>query len=579
MRLDDSELRRRLEMGEDGGWEFKQFQFSGDRPMSPRRDDLADELAAFANARGGVMLCGVTDRGDLQGLSRAQLDAVERQMVQVCRDAIRPPIAPSIERLELDGRLCLVVEVEEGAEQHDSPGGSYIRVGSAKRRMSSDERLRLAQRRGQARYRWFDEQTVDGTGFETLAERLWSRMISQQGLTDPRVALAKMRLLAEDEHSVTRATVAGMLLCAESPQEQLPQACITATCYRGADRASSQIDSKTIGGPLDQQIREAVAFVSRNMRVAAVKSPARTDFPQYSDRAVFEAVVNAVAHRDYSMAGSRIRLSMFEDRLEIQSPGVLPNNLTVESMSERQSTRNEVVVSMLGRMHTGDTLGAQDRRCFMERRGDGVLIIVSETETIGAPTPTFEVIDNAEVRLTIPAAPLGHRPARAVVRACSADGPLAGASVLVLFPNKTYVGATTDERGEAPVDLFTASLPLTVFAAAGGWAARREAGWIPSQSGMTLMMQPLPGGGSAIFPESSGTVPGIRGRLNPIRDTRDRTYLYTSNVAVNEGRPQPVSFRLGEDLQLTDSVGGRALVRIIDIAGSSVLLEYRPADA
>ena len=134
-----------------------------------------------------------------------------------------------------------------------------------------------------------------------------------------------------------------------------------------------------ITGPLNEQIAGAVAFAARNMQVAARKDPARSDLPQYSEKAVFEALVNAVVHRDYSMTGSKIRLSMFADRLEIQSPGSLPNNLSVESMASRQSTRNEALTSVLARMPVGGTRGGEDRRYFMERRGDGVPIIRRET--------------------------------------------------------------------------------------------------------------------------------------------------------------------------------------------------------
>ena len=144
-----------------------------------------------------------------------------------------------------------------------------------------------------------------------------------------------MGLLTNDENGTTRATVAGVLLCTRSPEEWLPNACISATCYRGKDRASGQIDTQIITGPLNRQIAEAVAFTRRNMRVGAYKNPARTDLPQYS--ALFEAIVNAVVHRDYAIQGSRIRISMFADRLEINSPGGLPNNLTIDSMDVRQS--------------------------------------------------------------------------------------------------------------------------------------------------------------------------------------------------------------------------------------------------
>ncbi len=204
------------------------------------------------------------------------------------------------------------------------------------------------------RFLWFDKQPVPGTGFGSLDESLWKPLLSAEDAAALELALEKMGLLTDDENGTTRATVAGVLLCTHSPEEWLPNACISATCYRGTDRASGQIDAQTITGPLNRQITEAVAFVVRNMRVGAYKNPARVDLPQYSEKALFEAIVNAVAHRDYTIQGSKIRLSMFTDRLEINSPGGLPNNLTIESMEVRQSTRNEVLTFMLGRMSVGN---------------------------------------------------------------------------------------------------------------------------------------------------------------------------------------------------------------------------------
>ena len=137
------------------------------------------------------------------------------------------------------------------------------------------------------------------------------------------------------------------------------------------------------------------------MHVAARKDPARVDLPQYGERALFEAVVNAVAHRDYSIGGSRIRISMFQDRLEIQSPGSLPNNLTVESMATRQATRNEALTSVLARMPVRGVRGSAHRQYFMERRGDGVPIIRRDTQELCGKLPDFQLIDNSELRLTI----------------------------------------------------------------------------------------------------------------------------------------------------------------------------------
>ena len=577
MNYSADDISRQLRLGEDSGWEFKQIEFAGDRPKSPRRDDLADEIAAFANSDGGVLLCGVTDRGDVQGMSRAQMDELERRLVEVCTDVIRPPVRPTILRREIEaGKPFLLVEVPQGHALHDSPGGNYHRVGSSKRKMTSDERLRLAQRRGQARFLWFDKQTIPGTGFRTLDEALWKPLLSAEGAADPESALEKMGLLSRDENGIRRATVAGALLCSQSPEEWLPNACITATCYRGKDRATGQLDAQTIGGPLRRQIAEAVAFAVRNMRVAAYKAPARADLPQYSEAALFEAVVNAVAHRDYSIQASRIRLSMFEDRIELQSPGALPNNLSVDDMPHRQATRNELLTSLLGRVPAAGVGGAGGRLFIMERRGDGVPIMRRETRELSGRFPEFRPISNSELCVSIPAASLESSSAQAVVTVHCAGWPVPRTDLLILFPNKTWKRARTDQDGEARVDLHATHLPMTVFAAAPGHAARVKRNWVPADGALVLDLDALPDGGAVIFAEATGDLPGLTGRLNPIRDTHDRTYLYASNIAVNQGQPQPVHFLLGEPLRLTDADGQELLARIVDIVGRSALVEYRP---
>ena len=578
MTYSDEDIARQLHLGEDSGWEFKEVSFTGERPSSPRRDDWADEIGAFANSDGGVLLCGVRDDGTVQGMSREQMDALERLLVELCTDSIRPPIRVDIFRKEnAAGAAFLLVEIPTGYALHESPGGNFVRVGSSKRRISGDEQLRLAERRGQARFIWFDKQPVPETGFGTLDEALWKPLLSVAGAVDPAIGLEKMGLLARDEHGTVRAAVAGILLCCREPEAWLPNACITATRYRGNDRSSGQLDAQTIGGPINRQVTEALTFALRNMQVAARKNPGREELPQYSASALFEALVNAVAHRDYSISGSKIRLSLFEDRLEISSPGGLPNNLTIESMGERQSTRNEVLTSVLGRINAGDIAGAESRQFFIERRGDGVPIIRRETEALCGVPPEFRLIDDAELCLTIPAARLEPTPATPVITVRCAGAPLSDVDILALFPNKTWRRASTDANGTASVALHSTHLPMTVFAAAPGVSASQVTGWIPAEEALVIELDALPNGGSVLFPEATGNLPGLDGRLNPIRDTLDRTYLYASNIAINGGQPQPVAFRLGEPLQLTDAEGREAQVRIVNIVGRSALIEYRLA--
>ena len=574
----DAEIRQRLRLGEDSGWEFMQIEFKGDRPTSPRVEDLADEMAAFANANGGVLLCGVSDGGQLQGMSPGQMAALGRLLVEVSTDAVEPSLRIDIHHRELAGKAFILVGVSRGDSVHGRVGRVFIRVGATKRRLGGDELLRLAQRRAQSRYLWFDRKVVPQTGFHTLSERLWEPLLSAAGPADPRQALMNLSLLTSGEPIVDRATVAGVLLCTNSPHEWLPQATIVATQYRGKDRSCALLDSQEIEGPLADQVADAVKFVVRNMRVSARKTPAREDLPQYSKTAVFEAVVNAVVHRDYSMSSGCVRLSMFKDRLEIDSPGELPKGMTIGSMESIQSTRNEVLASVFGRIPVGAVPGSDHRRYMMKRRGGGVSIIRRETRETAGVEPEYRVIDESNLVLTIPAARLELTPSDATVTVHSGGKPLVGVDVLALFPNKTWQQATTDEAGEAEFDLYTTHLPMTVYAAVPEYAAGLAREWTPHKGGLLLELVPLAAGGAVIFPNATGRLPRLRGRLNPIRDTSDRTYLYADNIAIDEGREQPVPFRLGKPLRLTDAFGVEVSVTIVDIIGRAALVEYRPFD-
>ena len=155
-------------------------------------------------------------------------------------------------------------------------------------------------------------------------------------------------------------------------------------------------------GPLDRQIEDACHFVVKNMRVAAFKYMGRVDRPQFDMAAVFEAIVNAVAHRDYSIYSSKIRLRMFEDRLELYSPGSLPNYMTMESLPYLQSTRNNVITSLLAKCPVPDQPWmTTDRRTMMDRRGEGVPIILSNSERLSGRLPEYRLFNDRELMLTI----------------------------------------------------------------------------------------------------------------------------------------------------------------------------------
>jgi predicted HTH transcriptional regulator len=271
--------------------------------------------------------------------------------------------------------------------------------------MKPDVLARLFQQRSQTRLIRFDEQPIANADPEVLVPSLWERFRTVISPVNDQEFLQKIQLVAVDEDGVLRPTVSGVLMAAEHPQEFIRTAYIQAVCYRGAERNGSyQLDAKDITGPLDMQVREACKFVERNMRIYAIKAPNRIETPQFSMNAVFEAVVNAVVHRDYSVYGSRIRLHLFADRLEIFSPGTIPNTMTIDSLSERQWARNELLSTLLARCPMNVNAIGSQRSYIMDKRGEGVPIIITESKKLSGRKPEYQLIDDAELKLTIFAA-------------------------------------------------------------------------------------------------------------------------------------------------------------------------------
>lgn len=405
-----NELLAKIRLGEDSALELKRVVTRGARVVGPEREDLADELAAIANTADGVLLLGVDDGSrDVLGIPMEALDDAERLVREVCNDSIKPPVVARITKIELPdtagvARAVIKVDVPRSLFVHKSPRGYFHRIGSSKRETSTDYLLRLGQQRSQARLIRFDEQAVPDTTRADLDANLWHRF--SDPATEPiQNALRKRKLLTEQD-GIERATVAGILLCTAHPERWLSSATARAVRFRGVLQDSNfQVDAADIDGPIDQQILGLYAFARRVRRHSVRRGPPPIEVPQFSDRALFEAIVNAVVHRDYSVFGSRIRMFVFDDRLELYSPGPLPNTLSVDSLALRQSTRNEAIKSALVKLPVGESGGGSGRGYYMEANGDGVPIIIRETERLAGVPPVWRVIDDAEVLLTIPGAP------------------------------------------------------------------------------------------------------------------------------------------------------------------------------
>ena len=410
-----SDLLKQIALGEDSVLELKAVEFSDNKVTVPHKNGMADELAAMANTVSGVIVLGVDDKSrEIIGIPLEKLNIVESWLRSICNDSIDPPLDCVIRKLIAPDprggeKTILQIDVPRSLFVHKSPNGYFRRIGSSRREMKPDVLAWLFQQRSQARLIRFDEQTVPGTSLNGLNPKLWGRFRTVISPKADQEFLEKLKLVAKDEDGTMQATVSGILMAADTPESFMSSAFIQAVCYRGIERnAAYQLDAKDITGPLDVQIRDACKFVERNMRVFAIKAPHRIETPQFSMNAVFEAVVNAVAHRDYSIYGSKIRLHLFSDRLEIFSPGAIPNTMTIESISERQSARNELISSLLARCPMNvDAIGSQ-RNFIMDKRGEGVPIIITESEKLSGKRPEYLLIDDAELKLTIFAAQPPH---------------------------------------------------------------------------------------------------------------------------------------------------------------------------
>ena len=412
------ELRQAIRLGESTFLGLREVPFAGGMVRGPDRRDLADELAAFANTRGGVCVLGVRERSrEIVGIPEDRVGRVVALVREVCADSVEPPLEPVVDSLRLPSGAgeevgVVKVEIARSLFVHRSPGGRMHRVADSKRAMPREYLARLFRQRSQTGMVRCDQEIVHEARLDALSPRLWERFRTSRTGRDRDDLLSMLQMARRDRRGVLRPTVAGVLTASEDPREWLPNAFIQAVAYRGRRVRPRgwgrpyQMDASDISGPLDHQVAQACRFVARNMKVRGFKRLGRIDRPQFDMAAVFEAVVNAVAHRDYTVHGSKIRLRLFDDRLELSSPGSIVESMTTENLVHLQSSRNNVVTSLLAKCPVSDGIPwlDTDRETLMDRRGEGVRVILENSRRLAGPEPEYRLIGDAEVLLTIHAA-------------------------------------------------------------------------------------------------------------------------------------------------------------------------------
>ena len=382
-----------LRAGEDGYAEFKEVRFGARGVISPNTEDMAGELVALANAAGGVVFLGIDDSGTVQGIPTAHVNVVEQWVINIATHNCDPPIRPILRKVLLpdmtgDDQCVLIAEVPRGLYVHRTSGGRYyMRIGSTKRDLTPSELARLFQQRG--REYVFDEQPVLTATVDDLSRNRLEAFFGRSPTIPYLDLLRNTRVTFQDENGVDHPTIAGLLIFANEPTEFIPSGSIEAACYGGTQLSSDElVHAERLAGPVSDQIDAGIAFVAGHRPHRGADTP-------YDLDVVDEAIVNAVAHRDYAIAGSKIRLFLFADRLELYSPGKLPNTITLDDMPYRTFTRNQLLVNFLSRIRSKRT-----GQVFLESRGEGVRKILEDGEAHSGRRPEYELFGD-ELRLTL----------------------------------------------------------------------------------------------------------------------------------------------------------------------------------
>src|SRR3972149_3216882 len=350
--------------------------FPEDTPLSR----LAAALVSMANTSGGQVILGVSPRsGEVVGVR--QPDEAIDKVLQAALLA-DPPLVLPIPVSEKVGAYQLVcVTVPEGLPNVYSLDGRYLgREGRQVNPLSARRLRELLMERGVLQ---FDSESptdasIDDLDPEKIAE--YVAIFGQLNSKTPEEVLLRRGCLRRDQSGSFHPTYAALLLFGCTPQRWLPNATLLAARFPGV-AYSDQFIKQEIAGTLPEQLRQAATFLRTNLRsMVRLVGLTHHETLEYPFEAIRELLVNAVAHRDYSLQGDCIHLHIFADRLEVHSPGVLPGPVTLDNLLEARFSRNAVITQVLA------DLG------FVERLGYGLDRVVAVLQENGLGPPHFEEV-------------------------------------------------------------------------------------------------------------------------------------------------------------------------------------------
>ncbi len=344
----------------------------------PTRKAVIEALISLANNDGGILLLGSKQDGRrLVGLTN--VEATRNLLLEMALAATPPLRLPDPLALVIDGKTVLAQVVPPGLPHVYSFSGLYlIRQGEKNVPLTAYQLQQLlTERDGHG----FESKIVPDATLQDISDeaaKAYFNHLSRPVGESLEAFLATRGCLRQDNDERRRPTFAGILLFGRDPQRFLRSATITAVHYSGTEMKDEFVRSD-IGGTLPEQVEAAEAFIRSQMparmRIVGLH---REEAPLYPFVVVREAIVNAVAHRDYAVRGEGIRVLLFSDRLEVYSPGRLPGHVTLQNLRDERFSRNESIVQVLA------DLG------FIERLGYGINRMLQAMEEAGLPPPEFQ---------------------------------------------------------------------------------------------------------------------------------------------------------------------------------------------
>ena len=344
--MEEFELRNQILLGEDSTRQFKR-EPSADAKM-------AGEIVAFANSGGGRIFVGVEKDGTITGLNGEEAEKVGEDMAKVAWDSVRPPFSILSKAVPTSDGIVVVIEIPDGSAKPycDNKGVYWVKNGPDKRRVQSPEELARLFQSGEKLYA--ESQVVSASTLEDFDharfERFYETKYSETPPNRNEESESYQRTLENLELVDSgRVTVAGLLLFGNRNRVPvlLPEMKIDAIWFDGTERSSSKWhDQRTITGTLVEQYDEGMGFLKRwNSRIQGQGSFNQTGSLEVPETVFEELLINALIHRDYFIKDS-IKLFIFDDRIEIRSPGKLPNSLTVDQIRRGvRRSRNVLLAS------------------------------------------------------------------------------------------------------------------------------------------------------------------------------------------------------------------------------------------